>query len=233
MTPASERRGGQIATTHGNVFEHPSLTQFGLNSSIIREAVHDTHKVLDTIDDTLLSSDGNRLATMIELANFSAIIGNLFRTGVSRASKGAFKANRPHTYPDLLAVAPGATDLEIKVALEKNNPKGHLVKPGAHVTVRYVLAKQDGEYMRGIENRGTVAWIWEVRVGYLEDRHFNFSSTTGDSGKTAVVNAAGMKTLHPIFIDLEKCPLSPNGPLFRPLAKLQKSVDAMPGYLRQ
>ena len=92
MTTAFEHSGGQIAATHGNVFEHPSLKQYGLSSSIIREAVHYTHKVLDTIDDTLLSSDGNRLATMIELANFSAIIGNLFRAGVRQDIERRFQS---------------------------------------------------------------------------------------------------------------------------------------------
>ena len=107
-------------------------------------------------DHTLVSSDSDRLADLIELANLSAIVGNLFRRGIATVSNGTFKANRPHTFPDLLANAPGARDLEIKVALEANNPKGHLVKPGPHLTVRYVLADENGTFVRGTDSRGDV-----------------------------------------------------------------------------
>lgn len=112
--------------------------------------------------------------------------------------------NRPHTYPDLLGVGDGCSDVEIKVALEKNNPKGHLVKPGPHLTVRYVLASASGAFTP--DERGDVAWVWDVRVGFLEEEHFNFSNTTGDSGKTAVINAAGMAALSPVYFDLSRCP---------------------------
>ena len=37
---------------------------------------------------------------LVWLANLSAIIGNLFRTGVCRSSDGMFLPNTPHTYPD-------------------------------------------------------------------------------------------------------------------------------------
>ena len=75
------------------------------------------------------------------------------------------------------------SDIEIKVALESNKPKGHLIKPGAHLTLRYVLVDDGGIYVRGKKTRGKVPWIWEVRVGTLTDAHFNFSNTEGDSGQ--------------------------------------------------
>ena len=95
----------------------------------------------------------------------------------------------------------------IKVALENNKPKGHLVKPGPHLTLRYVLTNEDGVYIRGKEFRGTVPWIWEIKIGELSESHFNFSNTAGDSGKTAVINAAGMNALTTVFFDRTRCPL--------------------------
>lgn len=148
------------------------------------------------------------MAELVELANLSAIIGNIFRTGIVRVSNDRFKSNLPHTYPDLLANHPSATDFEIKVALEGNKPKGHLVKPGPHLTVRYVLAQENGTYTRGKENRGNIPWIWEIRIGELRDEHFNFSNTEGDSGKTAVINAAGMNALTVVYFDAQRCPLA-------------------------
>ena len=194
---------GAETAVHGKVVDHAELRSFGLTTGIIRSAIQHTHRVLDRIDDTLVGSGGDRLATMIELANLSAIIGNLFRRAISDESDGIFKANRPHTYPDLIAVDPIACDIEIKVALETNNPKGHLIKPGPHLTVRYVLAAAEAGYVRGRDNRGDIVWIWEVRAGVLEEAHFGFSNTPGDSGKTAVINAAGMAAMVPVFVDLD------------------------------
>lgn len=163
---------------------------------------------------------GERLSELVELANLSAIIGNLYRGGIVRTSKGRFEANAPHTYPDLLGRGPGCKDVEIKVALENNKPKGHLIKPGPHLTLRYVLGDADGKHQRGKDSRGKVPWIWEVRVGSLKDNHFNFSNTEGDSGKTAVINAEGMKALQLVYCDLDRCPLSPSGAAYREAASL-------------
>ena len=194
-------------TLHGLFVPQQCLEDFGLDVMMIRKAIQYTHNILDRIDKTLSDTNvGHKLATLVELANLSAIIGNLFRSGISEASDGVFKANKPHTFPDLLACSPHASDLEIKVALETNKPKGHLVKPGPHIIVRYVLAAEKGPYRRGKEFRGDTAWIWEIRVGSLEPEHFSFSSTQGDSGKTAVINARGMQALAPVFLDPKKCP---------------------------
>ena len=222
----------RIDVQHGVVIHQDILAYLGLSTSIVREAIEYTHRVLDLIDAGLVEASGDRLASLVELANLSAIVGNLFRSGVAKASDGAFTANRPHTFPDLLAINPENFDIEIKVALESNNPKGHLVKPGQHITVRYVLANEEGQYERGTSNRGDVAWIWEVRVGELQKTHFNFSNTEGDSGKTAVINASGMNALVPVFLDLAKCPYSANGPIYSRLAAAQIGRAAQYGHLR-
>ena len=218
--------------TYGKVIDSKELTGVGLSASIIRSSIQYTHDVLDRIDSTLVESGSDRLATLVELANLSAIIGNLFRNGISRASNGAFKENKPHTFPDLVAVAPGAEDIEIKVALESNKPKGHLVKPGLHLTVRYVLGDRQGKYIRGKSSRGDVAWIWEVRLGFLMEEHFSFSNTPGDSGKTAVINSAGLKALVPVFVDIAKCPYSPTGSVSSQLRLLEVSQIARAGHVR-
>jgi hypothetical protein len=194
-----------------NVVANRGQLPFGLKPGVIPEAIDYVYEVLDRIDATLIDAGSDRLSQLVELANLSAIVGNLFRAGITRASKGAFKANRPHTYPDLLGVREGCRDIEIKVALENNKPKGHLVKPGPHITIRYVLTNADGTFVRGKSNRGNVVGIWEIRVGALTKKHFGFSNTKGDSGKTAVINAKGMEALALVFCDLKFSPLSPKG----------------------
>lgn len=144
--------------------QHSSnLTSFGIDESWVADAIDFVYGTLDLIDAELLKRGGDRLAEILELANLSAIIGNLFRAGIVNASNGAFASNGPHKYPDLLAFNAGCSDTEIKVALEKNSPKGHLPKAGPHIIVRYVLGNADGSYVRGKEKRGNVVWIWEVR----------------------------------------------------------------------
>ncbi len=198
----------------------PVLSEFGMDVEMIGKGVSYTYEVLDSIDAKLLESGGPMLSELLELANLSAIIGNLFRGGIVKASGGRFRANAPHTYPDLLGIGAGCKNVEIKVALETNKPKGHLIKAGPHLTVRYVLGSLDGTYLRGKKNRSNVAWIWEVRAGWLKDQHFNFSNTEGDSGKTAVINSQGMEALKVVYCDLERCPHSLNGATYKKLAAL-------------
>ena len=191
------------------LLQEMSLYKYGVTAKIVGASVEYVHQILDSIDTQLLTGADSRLSGLVELANLSAIIGNLFRTGLCKASNGIFVPNAPHTYPDILANPEyvEARDVEIKVAMENNKPKGHLVKPGPHITVRYVLADEHGTYTRGKANRGVVPWIWEVRIGELTEEHFNFSNTEGDSGKTAVINAAGMNALSVVYFDKSRCPL--------------------------
>jgi len=114
--------------------------------------------------------------------------------------------NGPHKFPDLLSKAPNTEDVEIKIALEDNSPKGHLAKEGYYLTCRYVLGDIDGTYTRGKENRGNVAWIWEIRFGWLDLEDFNLSNTPGDSGKTAVIKGAAHERLSLVYCDLDYFP---------------------------
>ena len=110
--------------SHGQTINDSCLADFGLSVEMIRDAIEYTHNVLDQIDHTLVSSESDRLADLIELANLSAIVGNLFRRGIATVSNGTFRANRPHTFPDLLANAPGTRDLEIKSPWKRTTPRG-------------------------------------------------------------------------------------------------------------
>lgn len=203
---------------------HPILDGVGLSLKALEKSILYTYSILDAIDDKMVEQGESRLANLVELANLSAIVGNLVRGGIAKASRGRYKANAPHTYPDLLAIDPDNENLEIKIALETNSPKGHLVKPGLHLTIRYVLGHEDGSYIRGKENRGDVVWIWEMRVGHLRTEHFNVSNTRGDSGKTAVINADGMNAMVVVFCDLKKFPYSIKGPIYKKLVS-QLKID--------
>lgn len=200
-----------------NVFNPDALSSAGLTVEMVSRGLLYTYEMLDTIDTQLMSHGAFRIANMFELANVSSMVGNLFASGLANNSKDMFQRNGPHKYPDLIAKTQDAENVEIKVALETNAPKGHLAKPGFYLTCRYVLCNEQGEYTLGAKNRGSVVWIWEVRFGYLKMEHFNISSTEGDSGKTAVVNAAGMSQLSVIFCDLSRCPYPINGKTFKQL----------------
>lgn len=187
-------------------FNHHALNAAGLTVDMVAGGLLYTYAMLDSIDNQLVTSGAFRIANMFELANVSSMVGNLIGSGIAQHSNGAFQRNGPHKYPDLITQVSDAHNIEIKVALETNGPKGHLAKPGFYLTCRYVLCDEQGIYKRGRENRGNVVWIWEVRIGYLKMEHFNISSTEGDSGKTAVVNANGMQELTVVLADLDRCP---------------------------
>jgi len=181
---------------------------YGLTWETVCAAVEQVYRTLDAIDTTLLESGSPRLAGLVELANLSSMLGNILATGIVRVAPDVFGRAGPHKYQDLraLSAGPGSRHIEIKVALEGNNPKGHLAKEGQYLVCRYVLGDESGHFTIG--ERGDVVWIWEIRYGYIEQRHFNVSNTPGDSGKTAVVSAEGMEELLPIYFDKDRCPYS-------------------------
>ena len=197
------------------------LAELDLSHDVIKSAIEQTYKLLDRIDATLVDAGVFPLSQTVELANLSSMIGNIFGAAIAQHSNGLFKRNGPHKYPDLLSTEPlKRPNIEIKMALENNKPKGHLAKPGYYITCRYVLCFEDGSFVLDKANRGITPCIWEVRCGRLDEEHFNISNTEGDSGKTAVVNAEGMKALKVIYVDLEKAPLSRKGSIFRQYASM-------------
>jgi len=202
-----------------SLVNQPILKELEITSQMLKQSIEHTYTVIDAIDEKLIENEQPRLANLVELANLSAIVGNLFRSGFAKASDGRYVSNAPHTYPDLLSSDPNQAGLEIKVALETNKPKGHLVKPGMHLTLRYVLGKINEQFSRGKENRGDVIWIWEIRIGYLKPEHFSFSNTQGDSGKTAVVTSNGMDALSLVFCQLDKVPYAKSGRVYKKLER--------------
>lgn len=171
----------------------------GLDLDWVERAINETYARLDIIDERLIEAGSPPLARLVELANLSSMLGNILRSALASASGGLYASNEPHTYPDLLSQRTDSPDLEIKIALETNKPKGHLPKPGLHLTCRYVLGDRAGHYVRGKSQRGDVVWIWEIRLGELSHADFALSNTPGDSGKTAVIRTEALDRLECIF----------------------------------
>ncbi|EIB4934408.1 helix-turn-helix transcriptional regulator [Vibrio cholerae] len=163
------------------------LNLTGLEPKMLLGAIESCYNTLDSIDEQLAGKGGVPLAHLVELANLSSMVGNMIGGGIAECSDGLYIRNRPHAYPDLLPQKAPAVDLELKMALETNKPKGHLPKAGTYITFRYVLGDKFGNFNRGKDNRGDTVWIWEVKVGQITEDDFSCSNTEGDSGKTAVI----------------------------------------------
>jgi transcriptional regulator with XRE-family HTH domain len=189
------------------------LALTALSGAMLLAAVEKTYATLDLIDAQLLRSKSPPLAATVELANLSSMLGNILGAAIADNSTGLYKRNGPHKYPDLLPLKAPARDLEIKVALESNRPKGHLPKPGMYLSVRYVLGDQRGVHEIG--TRGDTIWIWEMKVGMLKPDDFNISNTPGDSGKTAVIRTAVFHEMPVVYLDERFIPHKPrNGRLY-------------------
>lgn len=174
--------------SHNNLRnENKLLETIGVDGNTLLEAIYSCYQTLDTIDEQLIGKGSVPIAHLVELANLSSMAGNILGGGIANFSNGLYTRNKPHTYPDLLPMSDPAVDLELKMALEKNKPKGHLPKAGTYITFRYILADKQGTYKKGKQNRGNTVWIWEVKVGNLTVNDFSCSNTEGDSGKTAVI----------------------------------------------
>lgn len=173
----------------------------GLKSAMLRTGIEHCHQTLDTIDFQLELHGAKPIGRLVELANLSLMIGNIIAEGVAASSDGLYKRNTPHTYPDLVARKKPAVPMEVKIALETNKPKGHLPKPGAYLTFRYVLCAKDGVFKRGKTCRGDTAYIWEAKVGVLTTDDFDLSNTAGDSGKTAVVKTVAFDRMALVYFN--------------------------------
>jgi transcriptional regulator with XRE-family HTH domain len=181
----------------------------GLTADVIVSAIDDAYHTLDLLDRQAVESGAPPFAKLVELANLSAMLGNIVGGAIARHSVGRYERSGPHKYQDLRAIADGS-HVEIKTALEDNRPKGHLSKAGHYLTLRYVLGTHDGSYERKV--RGEVVHIWEVRFGYLEVSDFSESNTEGDSGKTAVVRREAFLGMERIYFDPRYLPYARKGP---------------------
>lgn len=194
---------------HQHFYHEPDLKKLtGLTHECIRNAIQGCYQTLDTVDFQLSTHDTPPIAKLVELANISSMIGNLLGGQIATNSNGLYVRNRPHTYPDLLPVAPHAQNVEIKIALDTNMPKGHLPKPGTYMTFRYVLCDKRGIYTRGKDKRGDTAFVWEGRVGILAETDFAVSNTEGDSGKTAVIRTKAFNDMTVFYFVPEFLPYS-------------------------
>lgn len=202
-----------IAEEHARIVRHgclrnsDKLQEFtGLTSEMLMQAIHGCYHILDTIDRELVGRGAPPIGKLVELANLSSMVGNMIGGVLADSSEGLYVRNKPHHYPDLLPQGPGAKELELKMALETNRPKGHLPKPGNYITVRYVLGDNLGNYSRGKDSRGDTVWIWEVKVGRINKEDFDCSDTEGDSGKTAVVQSKVFNAMSLVYYDEDFCP---------------------------
>jgi len=191
-----ERRKPKISSLRN---EERLVETIGIDGNALLGAINSCYQTLDTIDEQLIAKGALPIANLVELANLSSMVGNMLGGGIADCSNGLYVRNRPHAYPDLLPQKPPAVDLELKMALENNKPKGHLPKAGAYITFRYVLADKFGNYTRGKDQRGDTVWIWEVKVGELSEDDFSCSNTDGDSGKTAVIKTDVHNSMHLIY----------------------------------
>jgi transcriptional regulator with XRE-family HTH domain len=161
------------------------ISTLGIDGNTLIKAIDSCYQTLDAIDEQLIGKNAPPMSQTVELANLSSMIGNMIGGGIADHSNGLYSRNKPHAFPDLLPVKSPAVDLELKMALETNKPKGHLPKAGTYITFRYVLGNKKGEYIRGKQNRSDTVWIWEVKIGSVTEADFSISNTPGDSGKTA------------------------------------------------
>jgi transcriptional regulator with XRE-family HTH domain len=199
-TAAARRASRECVESDKTLREVTSLT-----AEAILLAVDDAYFTLDLLDRELAKNDSPPLARLVELANLSAMLGNILGAGIARHSKGLYERSGPHKYQDLRSTSDGE-HIEIKMALESHKPKGHLSKAGHYLTFRYVLGYRDEPYDR--KTRGVVAYVWEVRFGYVRQQDFSESDTKGDSGKTAVIKTEILKKMERLYFDAAYFPMA-------------------------
>ncbi len=170
-------------------------------TNVLKGSIVHTYETLDMIDQNLVSRGSQKLSSLVELANLSSIVGNLLGAGCAEYSQGTYYRNKPHTYPDLVAIDKTLPGIEIKTAILKNSPKGHQPKPGYYLTYRYCLTDENGHRNESEKEFWDTVTIWEVKMGYLNENDFSCSNTEGDSGKTAVIKTASLNAMPLLYFD--------------------------------
>ena len=180
----------------------------GLKPEMLLMAIQEAYSTIDLIDAELTTKGLVPISKLVELANLSSMLGNIIGGTIAEASDNLYERNKPNHYPGLLQLDPakGADDLELKMAREKNRPKGHLPKAGTYISFRYILGNKDGSYTKGKENRGDTVWIWEVKIGEIKEEDFDLGNTEGDSGKTAVIKTKVFNEMPLVYFDEKYCP---------------------------
>ena len=168
-----------------------------LSNETLQVAVDKSLNQIEMFDSMMRESAGESLVSMMEMANISSMFGNFLAMNISQG-EGYIK-NAPHTFPDLVAVdQKKVKDIEIKVSLERNLPKGHLPKAGEYLICRYSLVDDSGVLR---QERGEHMGIYEIRFGYLGLEDFNLSSTANDSGKTATIKTESLRQMGLLYFN--------------------------------
>jgi hypothetical protein len=168
-----------------------------LSNEALQVAVDNSLNQIEMFDLMMRESAGESLVSMMEMANISSMFGNFLAMNISQG-EGYIK-NAPHTFPDLVAVdQKKVKDIEIKVSLERNLPKGHLPKAGEYLICRYSLVDESGVLR---QERGEHMGIYEIRFGYLGLEDFNLSSTANDSGKTATIKTESLRQMGLLYFN--------------------------------
>ena len=128
----------------------------------------------------------------------------------------------------------GAVDYVYRVldSIDENLVEGGSDRFAAFVELATLSAVIGNLFRRGIERESDGGFVSNAPHAYpdllgakpgcadLDQSHFNFSNTEGDSGKTAVINARGMNALGVVYCDLDRTPLAPKGRVYAELARL-------------
>ena len=190
----------------GRWIDAPCLRYMGCHLSVLRAAVLHVHMSLARLDQVLWSSSSLTLCQTVERATVSALIGNIFRAGIVKASSRDFYENSPYRHPDLLSRRSGCKNIEIKVACGRNNPKAHSICPGFFLFLRYAVLESERYTSTSDESRGSRAWIWALRAGFLNPRHFKIYMMKNGAPSVVCVNKSGVNALQPIFLNPQRCP---------------------------
>ncbi len=180
--------------------------QIYVTRDIIRNSVLHCYKTLNMLDKPLIENGAGFLSSIIELANLSSLVGNVLGAGYVKQCPDIYERNKPNTFPDLIPKNERYTGIEIKTAINRNCPKGHLPKEGYYLIYRYCLTDENGQCNYENRDNWNTVTIWEIRCGYLKNENFCISNTVKDSGKTAAINISSLNKLLQLYFDPYLCP---------------------------
>jgi hypothetical protein len=182
---------------------HRVTLPYGLTAQQIEEAVKETYRLFDGINDYLVNNGFRPLEELVLGNSLSGLVSEFLVKNVARTSTTMIANQKVGGYPDLLpkdkygtgSVLKGAEGIEVKTSIQNGGWQGHNPEKCWVMIFRYVIGVQrDGKKL-------PLTFV-EILCARLLKSDWSFSGRKGKSRRTptASITSSGVEKLRRNFV---------------------------------
>lgn len=182
---------------------HKASLPYSLKVGEIVNAVSETYRLINGINDYLLNNGFRALEELLLGNSFSGIVSEFLVKNIARTSSSLEANIKVGGHPDLLPkghytsnlVLKGDEGIEVKASIQRGGWQGHNPEDCWIMIFRYVVGKQDDGQIKPLE-------FIEIMCAKLTKKDWSFSGRKGASRRTptASITTAGVEKLRRNFL---------------------------------